>query len=65
MTLGAMRERVEPGSCGLLERGMNGVRRGKGARTTVPAKDGRRAGDLLDRDFTAPAPNIRWVADFT
>jgi transposase InsO family protein len=45
--------------------GMNGVRRGKGVRTTVPAKDGRRAGDLLDRDFTAPAPNTRWVADFT
>jgi putative transposase len=45
--------------------GMNGVRRGKGARTTVPAKDGHRAGDLLDRDFTAPAPNQRWVADFT
>jgi len=41
------------------------VRRGKGVRTTVPAKDGRRAGDLLDRDFTAPAPNTRWVADFT
>ena len=36
--------RVELGSCGLLERGMNGVRRGKGARTTVPTKDGRRAG---------------------
>ena len=63
MTLGAMRERVE--LVRLHERGMNGVRRGKGARTTVPAKDGRRAGDLLDRDFTAPAPNIRWVADFT
>ena len=45
--------------------GMNGVRRGKGVRTTVPAKDGNRAGDLLDRDFTAPAPNLRWVADFT
>ena len=45
--------------------GMNGVRRGKGVRTTVPAKDGNRAGDLLDRDFTAPAPNTRWVADFT
>ena len=44
MTLGAMLERVELGSCGLLERGMNGVRRGKGARTTVPAKDRRRAG---------------------
>jgi putative transposase len=47
------------------ELGMNGVRRGKGVRTTVPAKDGKRAGDLLDRDFTAPAPNTRWVADFT
>ncbi len=45
--------------------GMNGVRRGKGVRTTVPAKDGHRAGDLLDRDFTAPAPNTRWIADFT
>jgi putative transposase len=49
----------------MRELGMNGVRRGKGIRTTVPAKDGRRAGDLLDRDFTAPAPNVRWVADFT
>jgi putative transposase len=45
--------------------GMNGVRRGKGVRTTVPTKDGNRAGDLLDRDFTAAAPNQRWVADFT
>jgi len=45
--------------------GMNGVRRGRGIRTTVPGKDGHRAGDLVDRDFTAPAPNRRWVADFT
>ena len=45
--------------------GMNGVRRGRRLRTTIPGKDGRRAGDLLDRDFTAPAPNLRWVADFT
>ena len=45
--------------------GMSGVRRGKGVRTTIPAKDGHRAGDLLNRDFTAPAPNTRWVADFT
>jgi len=45
--------------------GMNGVRRGKPVRTTIPAKDGKRAGDLLDRDFTAAAPNLRWVADFT
>ena len=45
--------------------GMNGVRRGKKLRTTIPSRDGNRAGDLLDRDFTADAPNTRWVADFT
>jgi putative transposase len=45
--------------------GVQGVRRGKKVRTTIPAKDGRRANDLLDRDFTAPAPNRVWVADFT
>lgn len=44
--------------------GRSGVRRGKAARTTVPAKDGQRAGDLLDRNFTAPAPNRVWVTDF-
>jgi putative transposase len=44
---------------------MNGVRRGKGVRTTIATRDGQRAGDLLNRDFTAPAPNTRWVADFT
>lgn len=45
--------------------GRNGVRRGKAVRTTIPGKDGHRAGDLLDRDFTADAPNRVWVADFT
>jgi len=45
--------------------GLNGVRRDKGVRTTIPAKDGIRAGDLLDRDFTAAAPNLVWVTDFT
>lgn len=45
--------------------GMNGVRRGRSVRTTVPAKDGHRAGDLLNRDFTAAVPNTKWVADFT
>jgi putative transposase len=47
------------------ELGMQGVRRGKTPRTTIPGADGRRAGDLLDRDFTAPAPNRVWIADFT
>ena len=45
--------------------GLNGRIRGRGIRTTVPDKNATRAPDLLDRDFTAPAPNQRWVADFT
>lgn len=47
------------------EHGWNGVRRGRGHRTTIPGKDGTRAGDLLNRDFHAQAPNRVWVADFT
>jgi putative transposase len=45
--------------------GLAGVRRGRKVRTTVPGKGGHRASDLVGRDFTAPAPNRRWVADFT
>jgi len=47
------------------EHGWNGNRRGRAHRTTIPAKDGVRAGDLLNRDFHAQAPNRVWVADFT
>lgn len=32
---------------------MRGMVRSKGVRTTIRGKDTRRAGDLLDRDFTA------------
>jgi putative transposase len=45
--------------------GRNGIRRGKALRTTIRAKDAQRARDLLNRDFTAAAPNRVWVADFT
>jgi transposase InsO family protein len=45
--------------------GLNGIRRGRGVRTTMPAKDGNRAGDLLNREFSAPGPNLAWVIDFT
>jgi putative transposase len=46
--------------------GMRGLVRGRGVRTTTPAKaDARRAGDLLNRRFTAAAPNLAWVTDFT
>jgi hypothetical protein len=56
-------------SFGAVDRAMKmlelvGVRRSKGVRTTVPAKDGKRAGDLLGRDFTATRPNEKWVTDF-
>ncbi|WP_435827092.1 IS3 family transposase [Nocardia fluminea] len=45
--------------------GMNGAVRGRRHRTTIPDKDGIRAGDKLNRDFTATAPNLVWGADFT
>jgi len=45
--------------------GLVGAVRGRVKRTTVPAKDGVRAGDLVNRAFTATAPNQLWVADFT
>ena len=45
--------------------GLSGVTRAKAIRTTIQANNGIRAGDLLNRDFTAPAPNQVWVADFT
>lgn len=45
--------------------GLNGIRPAKGVHTTIPGQDGRRAGDLLDRDFTASAPSLFRVADFT
>ena len=49
----------------MRDEGLNGVIRGKNHRTTIPAKDGKRAGDRLDRNFTAACPNRVWVADFT
>ena len=45
--------------------GLQGVRRDKSVRTTVPDKGAPRPQDLVDRDFTAPAPNRLWVVDFT
>ena len=58
---------ASPGSVDRAMRslGLQGIRRSKGIRTTIPSKDGRRAGDLLNRDFTAAAPNQTWVMDFT
>jgi len=40
-------------------------RRGKPWRTTIADPEAQRAADLVDRDFTAPAPDRLWVEDFT
>ena len=47
------------------ELGIRGVVRGKFPRTTRPAPETDRPADLVDRDFTAHAPNRLWVADIT
>ena len=43
--------------------GIEGVRRRRRVRTTRPAEGAQRPEDLVERDFTADAPNRLWVAD--
>jgi putative transposase len=45
--------------------GIRGAVRGGRPTTTRPDPAQERPADLVDRDFTAPAPNRKWVADFT
>jgi putative transposase len=45
--------------------GWEGVRRNKRVHTTISDPTAARAADLVDRDFTAAAPNELFVADFT
>lgn len=45
--------------------GWHGALRGKRVTTTIPDPAAARAPDLVDRDFTATAPNRLGVADFT
>jgi hypothetical protein len=70
MTALIRRTTIGDASWGAIDRamrllGLSGVTRAKGLRTTIQAKDGVRAGDLLNRDFTATAPDTVWVTDFT
>ncbi len=70
MTALVRRTRLPGASRGAVDRAMRhlglvGITRSKRVRTTIPAADGVRAGDLLNRDFTAPAPNRKWICDFT
>ncbi len=45
--------------------GLRGVRRERSARTTLAGAGPVRPGDLVERSFTAPAPNRLWLADIT
>jgi putative transposase len=56
------RDQVARLMCGL---GLAGAVRGKIRRTTVPCELSPRPADLVERVFSAPAPNRLWVADLT
>ena len=49
----------------MRDQGLRGVVRGRSVRTTRPAPDLESPADLVDRDFTADAPDRLWVADLT
>jgi putative transposase len=49
----------------MRELGLAGAVRGRVKRTTVPADVAARPGDLVDRTFSASAPDRLWVADLT
>jgi putative transposase len=49
----------------MRQAGLRGLLRDKSPRTTRPAAETGRPGDLVKRDFTAAAPNQLWVADLT
>jgi transposase InsO family protein len=49
----------------MRELGLEGARRGKTRRTTIPDEAVPRPADLVERDFGAIRPNQLWVADLT
>jgi putative transposase len=49
----------------MRERNIHGASRRKGFKTTIRDRDARPAPDLVDRKFTATAPDQLWVADIT
>jgi transposase InsO family protein len=63
------REDIEVARCTverLMKRlGLEGARRGKRCRTTIPDMEAERPMDLVQRQFVADRPNQLWVADIT
>ena len=49
----------------IAREGLRGVVRGKRVFTTISDETAPRPADLVERDFSAPAPNRLWLADLT
>ena len=49
----------------MREHHLPGIRLRRRVRTTVPEPSQAKVPDLLERDFSAPAPNIKYVGDIT
>jgi putative transposase len=49
----------------MRQMGLQGAVRGKTWKTTTPDSSAPRPADLVEREFTVPAPNRLWVADLT
>jgi putative transposase len=49
----------------MAKEGIQGATRAKKRFTTKSDKDAPRAPDLCERDFSAEAPNVKWVCDFS
>ncbi len=63
------REKIDVARC-TVERlmramGLQGVRRGRKLKTTIPDDTAIRPADLVNREFVATRPNELWVADLT
>jgi len=64
-----LREGIQVARCTverlMREMGLQGVVRGRKFKTTIPDESADLPADLVNRDFTAEAPNRLWVADLT
>ena len=49
----------------MRDHGIRGYTKRRRVRTTIPEPSGQEVPDLLERDFTAPAPGQRYVGDIT